>query len=217
MIKLNPINNVINLKLSKCFNRVPVKVFDSYAKELADRQKQVCKFSFALDIDSLELLITVLGNALGSRYDFDVIVKYYGLDLESCADSHSVVIKRTLTGKDLKSFLIECMKYINDYILAVGTYAEYLDFCDRINRMIDGSYFGVDARNNNEGLVFEVIRYIIGYAFILQRYHNLYSNGSGRLDCADYQIGLNHRDGTFCYQPALHEAEQDSRIILKRA
>ena len=217
MIKLNPINNVISLKLSKCFDKVPAKVFDSYAKEIADRQKQVCNFSFALDINSLEFLVTVLGNALGSRYDFDVIVKYYRLDLESCTDSYSIVTKRALSGKDLKSLLIECVGNINDYILSVGTYGEYLDFCDRINRMIDGSCFGIDAHNNNEGLVFEVIRYIIGYAFILQRYHNLYSDGSGRLDCADYQIGLNHSDGTFCYQPALHEAEQDSRIILKRA
>ena len=215
MIKLNPIKNVINLKLSSCFDEVPAKVFDSYAKEIAERQKQACNFSFALDFDSLEFLATALGNAIGSRYDFNVIVKYYGLDLETCSDSYSVTIKRTLSGGDLKKLLVECVTFINDYILTVGTYGEYLDFCDRVNRMIDGSCFGIDARNNNESLVFEVIRYIIGYAFILQRYHRIYSAGDGRLECADYQIGLGY-DSEFCYQPALHEAEQDSRIILKR-
>lgn len=214
MIKLNPINNVINLKLSKCFNRVSVKVFDSYAKEIAKYQKQVCGDPFVVQMDSLELLVTVLGSSK-NRFDFQPIVNRYKLDLDSCLDSYDVM-KLYFSGGHLKQFLTDCLTFISAYLTSVGTLDEYLEFCSRLNRMIDGSYFGVDARNNNEGRVFEVFRFIIGYAFILQYYHERYADDCGRLDCADYQIGIDCRNGGNCYQPALYEAEQDARILLIR-
>ena len=214
MIKLNPINNIINLKLSTCLNRVAAKVFDRYAREIAKYQEQVCGDPFVVQMDNLELLVTVLGSSK-NRFDFQPIVNRYGLDLDSCLDSYDVM-KLYFSCGHLKQVLSECLTFISDYLKTVGTLEQYLDFCNRLNRMIDGSYFGVDARNTNEGRVFEVIRFIIGYTFILQYYHERYTNDCGRLDCADYQISVNARDGAYYYQPALYEAEQDARILLVR-
>lgn len=214
MIKLNPINNVIKLKLSTCLNRVSAKVFDSYAREISRYQTQVCSDPFVMQFDSLELLVTVLGSSK-NRFDFQPLVNHYKLDLDSCLDSYDTM-KLYFSGGHLKQVLSECLTFISDYLVTVGTLEQYLDFCSRLNRMIDGSYFGVDARNTNEQRVFEVFRFIIGYTFILQYYHERYTNDCGRLDCADYQIGVNARDGSYYYQTALYEAEQDARILLIR-
>ena len=212
MIKLNPINNVITLKLSDFLDDIPAKDFDDFAKEIADYQKQVCGHSFELDFNSLELLISVLGFH-ANRFGYDVLVKNYKLDWRDCFDGYDL-IKCSYSGENLKSFLVECLAFINDYLCEVGTIEQYKSFCGYLNGLIDGTEPGLWTINN-ERRAFEVVRYIIGYAFILQRYDISYNDGEGCYSCEDYQIE-SKRDGTFFYQPVLFEASRDAILILKR-
>lgn len=211
MIKLNPIENVFNLNLPKLLDDIPAKDFDDLAIEIADYQKQVCGQSFDLDFNSLELLISMLGSH-ANRFCYGRLVKAYGLDWQDCFDCYDT-IKCSFSGENLKSVLVECLQFINSYLYEVGTIEQYKTFCGYINGLIEGTEPGLWTINN-ERRAFEVVRYILGYAFILQRYDTLYNDGLGEFSVEDYQIE-SKSDGTFYYQPALFETSHYAGRHLK--
>lgn len=211
MIKLNPINNIITLNLSDFLDAIPAKDFDDFAKEIADYQKQVCGHSFELEFNSLELLISVLGSH-ANRFCYGRLVKAYGLDMHDCLDRYDT-IKCSYSGENLKSVLVECLQFINSYLYEVGTIEQYKTFCGYINGLIEGTEPGLWTINN-ERRAFEVVRYIIGYTFMLQKHDALYNDGLGKYSAEDYQIE-SKGDGTFYYQPALFETSHYAGRDLK--
>lgn len=212
MIKLNPINNIITLNLSDFLDAIPAKDFDDFAKEIADYQSEVCGYFFELDFNFLDLLISVLGSHTSNRFCYGRLVKAYGLDWRDCFDYYDT-IKRHFSGENLKSVLVECLQFISSYLYEVGTIEQYKSFCGYINGLIEGTEPGLWTINN-ERRAFEVVRYILGYAFILQRYDAQYNNSLGKYHAEDYQIE-SKSDGTFYYQPALFETSRYADRYLK--
>ena len=211
MIKLNPIENNISLKLPNLLDNIPAKDFDNLAIEIAEYQELACGQSFDLDFNSLELLISVLGSHV-NRFCYGRLVKAYGLDWHDCLDYYDTV-KCTYSGKNLKSVLVECLQFISAYLYEVGTIEQYKSFCGYLNGLIEGTEPGLWTINNKRR-AFEVVRYIIGYAFILQRYDAQYNDGSGKYSIDD-NIIRSKGDGTFYYLPVLFETSIDACRHLK--
>lgn len=212
MIKLNPIENIISLKLPNLLDNIPAKDFDNLAIEIAEYQALACGQSFDLEFNSLELLISVLGSHI-NRFNYGLLAKAYGLNWHDCIDCHDI-IKCSYSGKNLKSVLVECLEFIDNYIYEVGTIKQYKSICGYINGLIEGTEPGLWYVDDDTRAL-EVVRYIIGYAFILQRHDANYNDGLGEYSAEDYQT-CSKCDGTFYYQPALVETSISARRHLKR-
>lgn len=211
MFELNPIENVFNLNLPKLLDNIPAKDFDDLAIEIAEYQELACGQSFDLDFNSLELLISVLGSHF-NRFSYCRLVKAYGLNWHDCLDYYDTV-ECTYSGKNLKSVLVECLQFIDNYIYEVGTIEQYKSLCGYLNDVIKGWDPGTGALSSDIR-AFEVVRYILGYAFILQRYDALYNDGSGKYSVDDYLI-KSKCDGNFYYPPVLFETSTDAYRYLK--